>query len=44
MHAKLPEKWFCGPHMRIIDDNLCATILYLQTENGQMVVTPVEGV
>ena len=35
------EKWFCAPCMRTIEDNLRATILYLQAENGLLAVKPV---
>lgn len=32
------EVWFCHSCMRMIEDNLRATVLYLQVENG--LVTP----
>jgi hypothetical protein len=35
------EKWFCHPCMRIVEDNLRATILYLQAENGLLAIKPV---
>lgn len=28
------ELWFCHPCMRMIEDNLRATIMYLQSEDG----------
>lgn len=34
---------FCGDCMRKVEDNLRATILYLQSENGLMTVTDGKG-
>jgi hypothetical protein len=32
------EIMFCHPHMRAVEDNLRATILYLQAENGRLTI------
>jgi hypothetical protein len=32
------EIMFCHPHMRAVEDNLRATILYLQAENGRLAI------
>jgi hypothetical protein len=39
-HEKIPERWFCGAHMRAVEDSMRATILYHQTESGEMLVRP----
>ena len=35
------EKWFCHSCMKAVENNLRATILYLQAENGRLAIKPV---
>ena len=34
VNRDINEVWFCAPCMRTIEDNLRATVLYLQQEGG----------
>lgn len=34
---------FCGACMRAVEDNFRATILYLQAENGQLIVKSIDS-
>jgi hypothetical protein len=38
--SPMKEVWFCGEHMRAVEDAVRATILYHQAENGMMLVKP----
>jgi hypothetical protein len=40
--SETEEMMFCHPHMRAVEDNLRATILYLQAENGRLTIQPRE--